>query len=807
MKKNILQLMIWLIPISAWAQFNLTGKVISQIDQTPLSGAHIRIVNSSKSTISDENGQFNFEQLKAGDLQLIVSYIGFEKLQQTIHLSQDRVLTLALTENILMSDEIVVRASRITDKTPLTSSLITHEMLQNQTTANDLPYLLQETPSVVVSSDAGTGIGYTSLRIRGTDLTGINVTLNGVPVNDPESHSVYFVDLPDLAASIDNIQIQRGIGTSTNGSAAFGASLNMKTESPSVNPFASFQLTTGSFNTLKSSLSFGTGINAKGFSLQGRLSKITSDGYVDRANSQLKSFFLSGSWSSTKTHLKLIATSGAEKTYQAWYGIPKDSLTTNRTYNPAGEQLDNQGNIIGYYNKQTDNYQQDYYKFLFAHVFSTSLQLTGAAFLTNGKGYYEEWKNNRKLSAYGLENILIGDQLITQTNLVQQKWLDNTFKGVQANLQHQKGRFTTQTGFGVNRYVGDHYGIVSWAQYSSNGDNTRKWHENKGVKNEFMLYAKSTIRITDKLNGFADLQWRGINYDIKGMHDDFRDLTQDHDYSFLNPKAGFFYQLNDKNNLYASVSVTHREPTRTVFRDAAPDQKIFSEKLTDYEAGYQVSLETLQLNVNLFYMNYLNQFVLTGKINEVGEAIMTNVPHSYRFGFEGSFNFKATKQLRLSGNLCLSSNKIKDFTEFVDNWNYWDDPDNQPYQYENYRGKTDISYSPALTSAFKVELLPIKNFSASLNTNVVSRQYIDNSTNLSRSLDPYTVTNLQINYTLRQPVFEKLNLSLQLVNLFNHQYETNAWVYRYIYDNQQYTMDGYFPQAGIHAMFGLLIRL
>lgn len=807
MKKLVFLLFIWLIPFGMMAQYNLSGKVVDQSVDEALSGATIRIKNASKSTVSNQNGEFTLNGLKAGEYEIVVSYVGYEKFVESIQLNKDQYLLVKLQASAFMSDEIVVNASRITDKAPLTYSLIDKKLIQEQNTGTDLPYLIQSSPSVVVSSDAGTGIGYTGLRIRGTDLTGINVTLNGVPVNDPESHSVYFVDLPDLASSVDNIQIQRGAGTSANGAAAFGASLNIKTESPAAEPYIRYNGTYGAFGTIKNTFGFGTGISKKGFSFNGRLSKIWSDGFVDRATSDLKSYFLDVSWSGTKTHIKLLTTSGTEKTYQAWYGIPKDSLKTNRTYNPAGQIVDANGNNTGYYDNQTDNYQQDYYQLLVAHQFNPIWSVSGAAFLTTGKGYYEEWENNKNLEDYGLPYLVVGNEIINSTDLVQQKWLDNQYYGFNLAVQQQNEKLSNTYGISLNQYDGDHFGYISWARFASTGMNTEPWYFNTGKKIDFAAFAKTVYHLNSRWHLFADIQWRKIDYQIKGNHDDLRDLTQNHDFSFLNPKAGAYFKLTNKQNLYASVAVTHREPTRTVYRDATDDQKISSERLINYEAGYRLTAKNILFESNLFFMDYQNQFVLTGKINDVGDAIMTNVPESYRFGIETSAQWNVVKSVELSGNFSLSTNKIKEFTEFIDNWNYWDKPENQPYQYEKYLGKTNISFSPSITAAFRADYKAFENLSFAFWSNFVSRQFIDNTSNTERSIDPYLVGNVSVRYIIRQRIFEELSVMAQINNLFNTEYETNAWVYRYILDGQPYTMDGYFPQAGIHAMVSLNLKL
>jgi iron complex outermembrane receptor protein len=807
MKKILIYLLfVLLMPISITAQITLSGKIINQADGSALEGAQLRIKKTHLSTVSDFKGEFRFENLNPGHYELIVSYLGFVNTSESIEMVQNMYISISMTQQAFMSDEIVVNATRASDKIPMTYTLIDQKKIQQQNHGTDLPFLLQSTPSLVVSSDAGGGIGYTNLRIRGTDLTSINVTLNGVPVNDPESHAVYFVDLPDLASSIDNIQIQRGVGTSSNGSAAFGASINLKTESPSTEAFAQINSTVGAFGCFKNTLSFGTGLSDKGFSLNGRLSKINSDGYIDRAKSDLKSYLLSASWSGKSTNIKFVATSGIEKTYQAWYGIPKDSLVSNPTYNPAGAMTDSLGNFIGYYPNQTDNYQQDYYQLLVAQQFRSNLYLTSSIFLTQGKGYYEEWENNKPFGDYGFPDILIGNQTISSTDLVQQKWLDNDYYGINLALQHQSAKFNTTIGLGWNQYSGDHFGYISWAKFASESMNDTKWYESTGNKKDFNTFVKTIYQITNKLNLFADMQLRTIYYSITGIHDDLHDLTQNHQFTFLNPKAGLHHSLDENNSFYASVALSNREPTRTIYRDASPTQKILSEQLIDVELGFKHITKRVSIASNIFYMDYKNQFVLTGKINDVGAAIMTNVPKSFRFGIESSVGLKVMEKMDIAANLTLSSNKINNFTEYVDNWNYWDDPENEPYQFENYLGTTTISFSPSATANVNINYQILKGFGLVFNSNYVSRQYIDNTESTERSLDPYLTGSFQANLKVNQHFFKAFEISAILNNVFNTAYESNAWVYSYIYNNERSKLDGYFPQAGIHGMIGVTIR-
>jgi iron complex outermembrane recepter protein len=809
MKQKILIIAALLSPLLTFAQLKLSGTISSADTKQTLPGAHISLIEKNWATISDASGNFEFIKLGKGEYTLRVSYIGFENKYLDVILDNDKHLSIQLKPTPYLSDEIIVSASRAAHNSPITYSVIDREQLQQNNTGADLPYLLRSTPSVVVTSDAGAGIGYTGIRIRGSDLTRINVTINGVPVNDPESHGVFFVNMPDLVSSIDNMHIQRGVGSSVNGTAAFGASINIKTDMVQKDAYAELHTGFGSFNTLRNTLQFGTGMKQNGFSLNGRLSKITSDGYIDRGWSNLKSFYMAASWQSKSSLVKLIATSGQEKTYQAWNGIPKDSLQTNRRYNPSGEMRDASGNIYGYYDNQTDNYQQDYYQLHLAHRFNRDVFVNATAFLTKGAGYYENWRNNDRLSNYGLPNVQIGDETISRTDLIRQKWLDNDFYGFNAALHYEKPKTGLVIGGGWNRYKGDHFGHVAWARFPSTSTPDWRYYENNGDKTDYTFFARANRLIVPKLNLYLDLQYRKIFYAINGIHDNLMDISQVHNFSFLNPKAGLHYEIDKHNSFYVAIGASNREPNRSVYRDADASQEIHSEQLIDLEMGHRFMQQQWLIETNFYNMVYKNQLVLTGKINNVGAPILTNVAESYRRGIELSMQFKPRYNLLLTGNFTLSSNKIIDFVEFVDNWNYWDNPDLEPYQYVFEHAKTDISFSPAVITGGSINYSPITGSHIVFSTNYVSRQYLDNTSNTDRSIDPYVVSDLALTYTLSNSIVtgwaRELVCSLHLNNVFNQLYEANGWVYRYIYDGNPYVMDGYFPQAGFHWMASVRI--
>ncbi len=805
-------IMAILLPSNLLAQFNINGNVIDKENHEILIGAHVSIKELNLITVTDENGDFRFENIKKGTYTLEATYLGFKTYSSDIKVVNDTKIKIAMTTDSMMEDEVIVTSSRVGEKTPLTYSEIDSEELKRSNQGADLPFLLQNTPSVVVTSDAGAGVGYTGMRIRGSDLTRINVTLNGIPVNDAESNLVYFVDLPDLASSVDNIQIQRGVGNSSNGAAAFGASINIKTDEQTSEPFARLSSTFGSFNTLKNTLNFSSGRDKNGFNFNGRISKINSDGYIDRAYSDLFSYQLSASWSDENDFLKFMIMNGKEETYQAWNGTPKDSLATNPTFNPSGMMYDKDGNFIGYYENEIDKYDQSYYQLHYAHSFTQNLTLTASAFLTTGKGYYENYKNDKSFSSYGLPNLVIGDSIIERLNLIQQKWLDNKYYGFNLALNHKVGRLDLNYGGSWNRYDGDHFGIINWAEYGV--PLNYRWYENTGNKEYYNAYISANYELNRHLNFFAEMQYRHINYSIDGIHDDLNDITQNHVFNFWNPKGGIFYSINDNNSAYFSVAYSNREPNRDIYTDADELQRerVTHEKLTDYELGYSYRNRKMAFNTNLFYMDYKDQLVMTGEINNVGNTIMTNVDKSYRFGLEGSAAFQFNRYFALDFNFALSQNKILNYVDYVDNydadWNYLG-------QIENHIGTdaashvptTDISFSPNIIGGLNLKVTPINHLDIIFQEKYVGRQFIDNTSTLSRSLDPYFVSNVVINYEWKQTLFKDLNFNLSVNNIFNNRYCSNAWVYKAMVGGEEYIEDGYFSQAGINFMFSVIVGI
>ncbi|MCF8330881.1 MAG: TonB-dependent receptor [Bacteroidales bacterium] len=788
MKKLFLILAGMVIVSCTYAQHNISGVVRDSKFGGTLPGAHIILEKTLQSTVSNNDGRFSFKNLKAGTYHISVSYVGYQTWDKKIKLSADVQLDVQMTPKAILEDEVIITSTRAAERTPVTHQNISKKEIEKRNLGQDIPMLLETTPSLVTTSDAGTGIGYTSMRIRGTGLERINVTVNGVPLNDAESHGVFFVDLPDLASSVSNIQIQRGVGTSTNGASAFGASIDIQMHELHDEPYAEISGGAGSFNTLRSSVMAGTGLINNHWTFDARLSKIHSDGFIDRAFSDLKSFELTGGYYGENDIIKVMVMSGKERTYQAWYGVPKDSLNTNRTYNPYT------------YDNEVDDYQQDHYQIHYSHRFTRNLRMNTALHMTNGEGFYENYKEDRSYSAYTLDNPVIGNDTIKSTDLIQKKWLDNTFYGLVYSLHYEsQNKITATLGGSANRYDGGHFGEVIWSEMG-NIPKGFQWYENTGIKNDISIYSKVNYQINDIFNLYADLQYRHINYSIDGIHDDLRDLSMEENYNFINPKSGVYVDLSGHNTLYATIGVAHREPNRGAFRDADPGDNPREERLTDYELGYEYQSPGFAGKINLYYMDYKDQLIMTGEINNVGSPIMKNIPNSYRTGVEVNLKAKLGESVNWDFNTTLSQNKIKNFTTYVDNYDTW------PEQNKKYIGTTDISFSPELiaNSVFDWEI--IENLRLSLISQYVGRQYIDNTSNMDRSIDPYFINDLQLLYSFSTKLIPEIQLNVKINNLLDEKYETNAWVYRYYSGGKEYTSSGYFPQAGFHFMSGLTVK-
>ncbi|MBS1574276.1 MAG: TonB-dependent receptor plug domain-containing protein [Bacteroidetes bacterium] len=694
-------------------------------------------------------------------------------------------------DSFLLLEPVEVTAVRAGEKAPFTKTNLSKKEIEKINVGQDLPFILNQTPSVIVNSDAGNGVGYTGIRIRGTDATRINVTLNGIPYNDAESQGTFFVDLPDFTSSVNTIQVQRGVGTSSNGAGAFGATINVSTNEVNRDHYAEFNNSYGSFNTWKNTIKAGTGLINDHFTADIRLSNITSDGYIDRASTDLKSFYFSTAYISDKTSLRFNVFSGKEKTYQAWNGVPESLLMTDRTYNSSGTEKPGTP-----YDNETDNYIQSHYQLFFNQQLSKNLSFNTAVFLTRGKGYYEEYRAEQDYASYGQPYPIYGNDTIITTDLIRRLWLDNYFYGDVFSFQYKTDKSQFILGGGWTRYDGKHYGDIIWAQNGSTGPDVR-WYNLKAKKTDANIYFKQQTQLAGYWNFFYDLQFRHVQYNIDGFKDNPA-LVIHSAYNFFNPKVGISYNQNGWNG-YLSYSRAAKEPNRDDY-EANQSQQPVAEKLNDLELGFGRRGKNYSWNAVLYYMGYKDQLVVTGKINDVGAYTRTNIPKSYRAGVELEGAISITKWLKASGNLSLSRNKVVDFTEYVDDY---DNGGQKSYDHKS----ADIALSPGVIGGATISFIPVKNLEIGLLSKYVSKQYLDNTENESRKLNTYYTQDARIIYTLSKAVLKEANLFFQVNNIFNRKYEPNGYTYSYIYAGSLTTENFYFPMAGTNVMAGINIKL
>ena len=726
----------------------------------------------------------------------------------------DTVASVALSE-------VEVLGTRASASTPVAFTNVSGKQLAAQNHGLDIPFLLTMTPSVITTSDAGAGVGYTSMRVRGTDATRINITVNDIPMNDAESHSIYWVNTPDFASSVRDIQVQRGAGTSTNGSGAFGASVNMRTQSFSSDPYGEVSGSYGSFNTNRETLRVGSGLLGDHWAVEARLSHIGSDGYRDRATSELVSYFGQVGYFGGGTSLRFVTFGGKEDTYHAWDGISRDELNETRTYNPNGE-IKHDGKVTGFYKDQKDIYRQTHYQLIWNQTFNPLWKLNVALHYTDGYGYYQEYKNARTLKEYALEPVVTAEGTSKKASLVRKKCVKSGFGGGVFSLQYTGERLNATLGGGINRYSNDHYGQVIWVEnYTSVLAPDHEYYRNNGRKTDLNIYAKGNYVITGGLSAYADLQYRHIGYRITGNNDKWdwtadpehlQVLDIDEPFNFFNPKAGLNWQINAKHRVYASFAVAQKEPTRNNYTDGLFLMHPTSEKLYDWEAGYEFRCGNFAAGANFYYMDYKDQLVLNGKINEIGELMAENVPKSYRMGVELTAGYRFTDWLRWDVNTTLSRNRIKDYVGYVSDYDAdsWDDMWTQT---EIHAGNTTIAFSPSVTVGSLIAV-DYKGFAASFQSQYVSRQYLDNFERKEDSLDPYFVNNLDLAYTFKLPHIRSITVGATIYNLFNAKYETNGYSQTCaLYpggskDNAYslYSDPRFYPMAGINALGNITLR-
>ena len=769
--------------------------------------ASVFLENTYHASITDENGFYRVENIKAGEYTLKVSYVGYKTYTKSINLTSDQNIDINLGQNILQLESIEINTSRVDDDAAYAVSTVTNEEIEVENLGQDVPFVLRWTPSTVVTSDAGTGIGYTGIRIRGSDATSINVSINGIPLNDAESQGVFWVDLPDFLSSVDNIQIQRGVGTSTSGPAAFGGSISLNTNKVHQNPYAQINTSIGSFNSRKLSVNLGTGLINGKYSVDGRYSIIKSDGYIDRASADLSSWYFSASRLTEKSALRFLAFAGKERTYQAWWGTPESKLSNNPTdlqdhidrnfYTP--EEIDNLLNSDRRYNyytydNQVDDYQQEHYQLHYSLEAAKNLILKASAFYTRGLGYFEEYKNDQEYSFYGLPQIdESGMVLDSMGDLVRRRWLDNDFYGAFLSSNWKVNtNLNIQFGASATTYKGDHYGNVISAEGIENINTIRRYYEGVGDKSEQNGFIKFNYD-KEKMSFFADFQIRNIEYSITGEDDDLTPLNLDLNYRFFNPKMGMTYHFNPKADAYISFAVGNKEPIRSDLI-ANLDNLPTAESLYDFEAGYRFNSEGFKFEWNNYYMQYDNQLVLTGDVDQSGAFIKTNVGKSYRLGAEISFAQMITRKFIWDFNTTLSRNKVESFVE--------DLGEGYITEFEN----TDISFSPniILSNGFTYEI--IDDLDINLSSKYVSKQYLDNTQNEDRILPAYFFSNLRVTYDWNPEFFGSAKLIATVYNLFDEKYSSNGYTYSYAY-NGVVTENFLYPQAGIHFMLGINIDL
>jgi len=792
MKKAIALMAIVWLPLWLLAQNTLRIEVKDAGTNEVLKGASIRIKGTQLRGQTNSQGRFHLNNVKNGNQVVQVSYLGYRAVERVVSIPQGEDLVILMEPSSFLADEVVVQATRASANAATTFKNLSKEEIAKNNLGQDLPYLLNQTPSVVVSSDAGAGIGYTGITIRGSDAQRINVTVNGIPYNDSESQSSVWVNMADFASSVDNIQIQRGVGTSTNGAGAFGASINIQTNQRIDSAYGELDNTFGSYNSWKNTVKLGTGLINNRFSFDARLSRIESDGYMDNASSNLKSFFVSGAWYGKKSFLRANVFSGKEKTYQAWNGVPEYMLDTNRTYSEFT------------YKDQTDNYTQTHYQLLYSNQLTDKLLLNGALHYTGGLGYYEEFKEEDKLANYLLDPVIIGGETIKTTDLVRRRWLDNYFYGFTYSLNYKPSNLLNLTlGGAYNEYKGDHYGEVIWARYSSNLNLGDRYYLSDATKRDFNIYAKGDYRVND-FTFFGDIQYRYVDYKLSGDNRDLSVLEQSAYYSFFNPKLGLSYSFENNSNVYASIAMANKEPVRRDFTDSSPLSRPLPEKLTDIELGYRISGGNFNVGINGYAMLYKDQLVVTGQINDIGSAVRENVDKSYRIGAELDAGWQPFKDFTWRATAAFSQNKIKDYTYYTD---ILDEEYELAGQEATTLKKTDIALSPNTILSNEFAYIPFERAEIALISKYVSRQYLDNTGSKAKSIDPFFTTDLRLHYQTPVKGLKNLGITLKINNIFNELYEANGYTFGYYNAGGELeTYNYYFPQATRNFLLGLNLK-
>jgi len=807
MKNLVLALSALLLPVMASAQLSISGTITDVQTGQPLPAATVSVANPKITVVSDTLGRYKIDNLKAGRYVLNVSYIGYQAITKNVLVKISVVNNFSLASVTMLTGAVTINATRAEKNSPTTFTNLSKKDIAKNNLGQDLPFLLDQTPSVVTNSDAGAGIGYTGIHIRGSDGTRINVTINGIPYNDSEEQGTYFVDVPDFASSIDNIQIQRGVGTSTNGAGAFGASINIQTTARIDTAYAELNNSAGSYGSVKNSINLGTGLLDNKFSFDGRLSRIYSDGYIDRAFSNLQSYFFTGAYYGKSTTIRFITMGGTEHTYQAWDGVPEDSLRAgNRTYNDLG--LEPNGS---FYKNQTDNYTQDHYQLLIDQKISDKLSFSGALHYTHGFGYYEEYHSAQALSDYGITPITVGGKLIDTTDLTRQLWLNNKFYGVTYNFKYvPQKNLNIGLGGAYNEYQGAHYDNIQWTQQSTDIPPGYQYERDDADKKDFNVFGKADYKI-GKVTLFADMQYRHIYYSFFGFNDALQNVQQQVELDFFNPKSGITYQLNPDNNVYASFGVGNHEPDRDDYTQSTPNSRPKPENMKDFELGYRTQQGIFTGGINAYYMLYDNQLVLTGELNDVGAQNRSNVKNSYREGLEFDGRLKISQDLTWSATAALSSNKVLNFQ------GYMVDYDNNTTIEYTYK-KTDIAFSPDFVASSTISFRPLPGSELALISKYVSREYLDNTSNQNppgyaasdptsnRYLNGYFLNAIRLGYNFSAFGVKNIGITLLVNNIFSVKYESNGATYPDIESGKVVNYNYFFPQAPANFLLGLNLK-
>lgn len=694
-------------------------------------------------------------------------------------------------------DEVLVKSVRVKEKTPITHSNVTKKEISKRNLGQDIPVLLNFLPSVVTTTDAGAGVGYTGIRVRGVSPQSTNITINGIPYNDAESLGTFWVNLGDFASSVESLQLQRGVGTSTNGSGAFGASINVLTDAVSKEASGEISNSFGSFNTRKHTVKFSTGLLNDHFEIAGRLSNISSDGYIDRASADLKSYFIQGSFVDANTLIKAIAFGGNEVTYQAWYGIDTQTLEDNRTFNFAGIYTDDNGNTR-FYNNEVDNYSQDHYQLHWNQRFNNNWSTTVGLNYTYGRGYFEQFREDDDFSTYGFEELTVNGETVNTTDLIRRRWLDNDFYVINASANYKNNVLDMIFGGSLSHYDGDHFGEVIWAEFASQSDIRDRYYDGNSLKNDLSVFSKANYQLNEKVSLYGDLQVRNVTYKTFGNTSDLVDFEVDKAFTFFNPKAGITYDLNTNNSFYFSYARANREPNRTDFES---NNSIEPEQLNDFELGWRHKKGNFTFNANAYYMLYNQQLVLSGRLDDVGNPIRTNSGESYRLGLELEAIIPVSPKLTLQPNMTLSSNKNKETIislngELVD------------------LGKTDISFSPELVAANAIVFQPSKNLQMSFLSKYVGEQFMGNTENPESKLDSFFVNDLNVTCTIETDAFFKSIVFTGLVNnIFGEEYVSNGYFGSFDFDDPDSPtgtstgfFSGFYPQATTNFLAGVTLN-